>query len=554
MALLCVLGIAQCSRDEAIVPKSSSAGGPSLTQPRGEASAFRSGATLGDYDRAVLSDQPVAFWNTASGIDLTSNGHNATAVADPQVTLLPNGDRTFAFNGTDEYLEAASSPAFSVSTTGVLTLEAWVRPDVLDFTSTESTGYVNWMGKGTTASHEYTARMYTRTPAGGDAGRTNRISGSVFSPNGTGSGSYYQADAGLPIAAGEWIHYILVINTTASQAHPHGYTKLCIRRQDSNGILLLHEDTDPIADDVTAEAGNAPFRIGTKNMKSYFAGAIGKVAVYNYELGSARAAVHAQEMFNYDSYVLADHPVAYWNDATAEDLTLNEFDGVRVNNPGTTTLPNGNPAPVFDLNKYIEIASAPEFSVPTTGVLTVEAWMRPDKLAFDKLDGTGYVHWMGKGTNSGEDGNQEYVARMYGLHPTGGDSTRHSRISGYAFNPQGGEGAGSYYQADTDWPIQAGEWIHFTLIINANVTSNEFPTGFTKLYIHRRESNGTIVSFTDKDALVNYNIAPQAGPAPFRIGTRNLSSYFQGAIGKVAIYNYELSGPRSLAHARKMLN
>lgn len=41
-----------------------------------------------------------------------------------------------------------------------------------------------------------------------------------------------------------------------------------------------------------------------------------------------------------------------------------------------------------------------------------EAWMRPDVLDFDSLEGSGYVYWMGKGAP----GNHEYVARMYGRY------------------------------------------------------------------------------------------------------------------------------------------
>lgn len=551
--LLAVLLVVRCNNDESLLKKTDTDN--SVVGSARSFSAARYGSTISDYDQAVLADQPVAFWNAASGTDLTANGHNGSAVNNPAIALLPNGDRTLVFDGTTQYVEVPGNAAFSVPTTGVLTLEAWLRPDQLDLISTESTGYVNWMGKGTTDSHEYTARMFTQHPTGNDEGRTNRISGSVFSPGGTGSGSYYQPTAEWPVRAGEWIHYVLVINTATT----NDYTKLYVHRQDGSGAIITFEDTDALATGVVPEAGNAPFRFGTKNKKSYFPGAIGKVAVYDHELSAASALAHAEEMFSYDSYVLADHPVAFWNDATAEDLTLNEFDGIRINNPTTTTLPNGDLSPVFDIGKHIEVASVPEFSVPTTGILTLEAWIRPDKLHFDRLDGTGYVHWMGKGDKSKNEttnypGNREYVARMYGQHPTGEDSERVNRISGYVYNPEGLEGAGSYYQALSDWPVQTGEWIHYMLIINTTVHDDAFPTGFTKLYIHRRKSDGSIVSFTDKDALINYTIVPVAGNAPFRIGTRDagIKSYFQGAIGKVAIYNYEVSGGRSKAHAVKM--
>src|SRR5689334_11711568 len=60
------------------------------------------------------------------------------------------------------------------------------------------------------------------------------------------------------------------------------------------------------------------------------------------------------------------------------------------------------------VDQYIEVPSAPEFSVSDNG-LTVSVWMMPDALAFPKSEGSGYVHWMGKG----ERGRQEWVFRMY---------------------------------------------------------------------------------------------------------------------------------------------
>lgn len=43
-------------------------------------------------------------------------------------------------------------------------------------------------------------------------------------------------------------------------------------------------------------------------------------------------------------------------------------------------------------------------------------------------------------------------------------------------------------------------------------------------------------------------IVPQRGKAPFLVGARDLSSFFQGAIGKVAISGKELSRMRIEQH------
>src|SRR5262249_55211295 len=113
---------------------------------------------------------------------------------------------------------------------------------------------------------------------------------------------------------------------------------------------------------------------------------------------------------------------------------------------------NADSVLVFDgIDDDIEIPDSPDFSVATTGHLTVSAWMRPDVLTFPHAESTGYVHWLGKG----EAGQQEWVLRMYNAQPTD-NPPRPNRISFYVFNPAGGEGIGSYFQE----PVIAGEWLH----------------------------------------------------------------------------------------------
>src|SRR6266581_3891365 len=104
----------------------------------------------------------------------------------------------------------------------------------------------------------------------------------------------------------------------------------------------------------------------------------------------------------------------------------------------------------FDgVDDYVEIANSRAFSVTTAGRLTIAAWMRPDTLEFPTPEGSGYVHWQGKG----DQGQHEWVFRMYSLHDT---EDRHNRISFYVFNSEGGEGIGSYFED----PVRVGEWLH----------------------------------------------------------------------------------------------
>jgi hypothetical protein len=240
---------------------------------------------------------------------------------------------------------------------------------------------------------------------------------------------------------------------------------------------------------------------------------------------------------SYDATVLADKPSAYWamgspRSGIEEDRTGHKHKGTYVGKPAATTLPNGDTAAAFDgTSEYLEVHDAAALSPATRGALTLEAWMRPDAVEFpEKEGGKGYVHWMGKG----EPENHEYVARFYSRT----DAERPNRISGYLFNASGGKGAGSYFEQR----VTPGAWIHYVLVINANATSGDFPNGYIRIYRNGERKDTDRLEF---DGVV---IVPRRGKAPFRVATRDLGSFFEGAIGKVAIYARELPAKRIQEH------
>lgn len=176
---------------------------------------------------------------------------------------------------------------------------------------------------------------------------------------------------------------------------------------------------------------------------------------------------------------------------------------------------------------YIEISDSPDFSVPTTGELSVAAWMRPATLSFPVFQSTGYVHWLGKGVA----GQQEWVFRMYN-ETTTDDPPRPNRISFYVFNPDGDEGIGSHFQDS----VQAGEWIHVVGVADRSTTA------IYKNGVFRRCDRYT---GTGPEPCHNYAedlwVTPTRGAAPLRIGTRDLESFFQGAIREVRVWNRALT-------------
>jgi hypothetical protein len=181
---------------------------------------------------------------------------------------------------------------------------------------------------------------------------------------------------------------------------------------------------------------------------------------------------------------------------------------------------------VFDgEDDYIEIPDHADFSLATTGQLSVSAWIRPDVLTFPVFQSTGYVHWMGKG----EAGQHEWVFRMYNEQTTD-TPPRPNRISFYVFNPEGRLGIGSYFQE----PVQAGQWIHVVGTADGENTSIYRDGEF-------KDRDRYIATETTQSNSPGRWITPTRGSAPLRIGTRDRRSFFLGAIREVRIWSRALT-------------
>lgn len=262
----------------------------------------------------------------------------------------------------------------------------------------------------------------------------------------------------------------------------------------------------------------------------------------------------------YSSIVLGKGPVGYWRlgeaeGPTASDASGNGSDGAYIGNPAF-----GDPGAISndadtavrlngpDLPGYVEIPSpdSQAFSQPTSGLgLTVEAWMRPDVLVFAGQTSDIYIHWLGKCVSGS--GQCEWGFRFYSQD----SPTRPNRISAYIWNPDGGEGAGAYFQD----VLTPGQWIHVVAVYEPGDMTTDPPAG-VHIYrdgVHRlgpRPPQGSTGA-----QYRTYGIVPVAGTLPVRLGTRDAAtggsaavSYLTGALDEVAIY------PRVLTDAEILEN
>ncbi len=241
----------------------------------------------------------------------------------------------------------------------------------------------------------------------------------------------------------------------------------------------------------------------------------------------------------YRLLILKAKPVGYWrlgetSGTAAGDETGNQHSGKYVGKPKL-----GEPGAIFgDSNSsvtlhgksFIEIPDDPAFSQPTSGAgLTVEVWMRPDKLNFADTAPVKYIHWLGKG----EEGRHEWAFRFY----TRGDAERPNRISAYIWNPNGQLGAGAYFQDR----LVAGKWIHVVACYEPGDATVGPERPGVRIYRDGVFRQGPPRKATLYNDSPRWRIMPQHGTAPVRLGTREGRGFFEGGLDEVAIYPRVLS-------------
>lgn len=270
--------------------------------------------------------------------------------------------------------------------------------------------------------------------------------------------------------------------------------------------------------------------------------AAGGAAVLN--LSDMTASLRPTADSDYERIVLAKKPVAYWRLGedkgpvaadNAEGGHNGAYHGTPVFQEMGAIKGDSNTAVKLDgKGTYVEVPDHPDFSQPTSGKgLTVEVWVRPDILEFDGETDDPHIHWLGKG----EPGQHEWALRFYSRR----SKDRRNRISAYIFNPQGGLGAGAYFQDR----LKAGEWIHVAACFDpGDADTKGAGVHIYKNGVHRLGPPSPGALYNNRQ----WRIKPVHGTAPLRLGTRDLKSFLTGALDEAAIY------PRVLTAAEILEN
>jgi hypothetical protein len=189
----------------------------------------------------------------------------------------PSAKFYLRFSGDGQYVEIPSAPDLSFGRDG-LTISAWLKPETLEFSKTEGSGYIYWMGKGEQNQQEWALRMYSYTNREKPP-RPNRISFYLFNlDGGLGQGSYFQE----PVRSGEWIQVTAVADQGNTAIYKNGAYIRCdeYNGRSGRGCQAHGERIHP-------GQGNAPLRLGTRDLKSFFQGELSQVRIWKRALRSS---------------------------------------------------------------------------------------------------------------------------------------------------------------------------------------------------------------------------------------------------------------------------
>jgi hypothetical protein len=256
------------------------------------------------YDCVVLADKPISYYqyisvHTLYDVVSQRNGTTVGPVGAKAFTGFPAGPKNNAPNFTTaSYISIPDHSAFSINTSGTLTLEFWLRPTTLKYSfpaSTPDSGkYVYALGKGDWNDYEYGIRFYSSDAV---PKRANAISGYVWNTTG-GLGSGATSIKGLS-STSAWTHFVVTYtnfgpygpstsyNNYNAKAYP-GTIKLW-----RNGVLESSGYMSQFG--VSPKNASSPLQLGRRGSSDSaitFAGAVGKLALYNKALSTAQIVTH----------------------------------------------------------------------------------------------------------------------------------------------------------------------------------------------------------------------------------------------------------------------
>jgi hypothetical protein len=249
----------------------------------------------GRYAEAVLASHPVAYWRLGErkgsqrAADSSGNNHSGAYRGEPHLgqpgAIADDENTAVGLDGpaSKSFVEIPNSKMFSIASSGEgLTIEVWVRPDVLDFPGENpdpGNAYIYWLGKGAAGKQEWALRFYNHS-----AIRSNRISAYVWSPKGgQGAGAYFENK----LTAKQWMYVVATYDDPKARNARVQIYKNGVPSEHNSSRGALYKSYD-----IHAQHGDAPLRLGTDSLLGFLTGGLDEVAIYPRALKPEEIASH----------------------------------------------------------------------------------------------------------------------------------------------------------------------------------------------------------------------------------------------------------------------
>ena len=111
------------------------------------------------FDTVVAADRPTA--HLRGTLDLVTGRRIGREVGRPGLARMPDGAVVPLFSGGTSTCSSRTGRSTASRRRGQLSVECWLRPDLLQFPDEEGSGYVYVLGKGDPGHQEWFVRMYS---------------------------------------------------------------------------------------------------------------------------------------------------------------------------------------------------------------------------------------------------------------------------------------------------------------------------------------------------------------------------------------------------------
>lgn len=477
-----------------------------------------SDASLAGYREDVLTQNPAGYWRfgEASGAvatDESANGNHGSYINSPslgQEGALVDLNSAVRLDGTNDYATVSNST--SLNAANAITMEAWVKPQGPGLFGSPRPILLKSFTSHASPYYQYGLFIYDT----GATGKRIRVALANL-------GSFNPVDITVDWAYEAWQHIAATWDGSTVRVYYNG---------EEVGVALRSGSIFGYSTPLTIGCyENLP-----KESDYCLNGSVDEAVVYPAALSASTIRMHydraatlpldpeAPSTVEYPSEVLVDNPIAYWRLGESQGTQLRDeqgaHDGTYASSPsfgwGGAIVDNESSAVRFRPEARAHVSYAPTLNPPSSGGITVEAWVRVEAV------GPYMSIVSSRSITGGRRGWTLYVSD-------------NSDATGYYFEFwYGGGNVWNVIRSAT--PVVPNKWFHVVGVLSAQVL-HIYVNGVLDDSSYRL-GNGTFLDNGDEPTRIGANIDMNGA----------ITYHLRGIADEIAVYDQALHSSRIQKH------